>query len=181
MTRDRKEYYKQYYAENKDAITERKKIPAKLWRETNKEYLSQRNKEYYIQNKDAVKARTNKTKMEKYRQNPEEALAKQKAWKINNLEKYLLQSARARSKKQNVPFSIVVADIQIPEVCPYLGIKIEPFSEWNSPSLDKIVPELGYVKGNIQVISTLANTMKSKSSLEQLVVFAKNVLKLHKL
>ncbi len=51
----------------------------------------------------------------------------------------------------------------MPEVCPVLGIplfvrdgKVGP----NSPSLDKIVPELGYVTGNVKVISNLANNIK---------------------
>jgi hypothetical protein len=45
--------------------------------------------------------------------------------------------------------------------------------------LDKIVPELGYVKGNVQVISTLANTMKNQASIEQLLTFAHSVIRLH--
>lgn len=38
----------------------------------------------------------------------------------------------------------------------------------NSPSLDKHEAALGYVKGNINVISFLANTMKSSGTLEDL-------------
>lgn len=180
MTRERSEYYKQYYLENKDKITARKSVSSKAWREQNKENLQQKGKEYYLKNKEKVLERTNKNKREKYRANPQLELTKQKEWKQNNLEKYLLQSARARAKKYGIPMDIVAEDIVIPTTCPYLGIQLQPFSEWASPSLDKIVPELGYVKGNVQVISTLANTMKSKSSLEQLITFAENVLKLHK-
>ena len=40
-----------------------------------------------------------------------------------------------------------------------------------SPSLDKIVPELGYVEGNVQWISYLANAMKRNASLDQLKQF----------
>lgn len=180
MTRDRKEYYKKYYEANKEAITERKKDSSRAYREKNKEKLKAKRKEYYIKNKDRILERTNEHKKSSYRLNPQQDLAKQKQWKINNQEKYLLQGARARSKKYNVPFDIDVSDIQIPSHCPYLGIKLEPFSEWSSPSLDKIRPELGYVKGNVQVVSTLANTMKSSASIEQLVTFATNVLRLHK-
>lgn len=49
-----------------------------------------------------------------------------------------------------------------------------------SPSLDKIIPSLGYVKGNIQVISLLANKMKTSATIEQLRIFSKNVLKMYK-
>ena len=52
----------------------------------------------------------------------------------------------------------------------------EGFSKW-SPSIDKINPEQGYVRGNIQVISMLANCMKRDASPEQLITFSKWVLK----
>jgi hypothetical protein len=180
MTRDRKEYYKQYYLENKESIAERKAVSGKAYREKNKETLKERNKEYYLKNKDTICQRTRANKKEKYDKDPCADLAKQKQWKINNQEKYLVQNAKARAKKYGSAFDISAKDIHIPEFCPYLGLKLEPFSEWASPSLDKINPKLGYVKGNIQVISNLANTMKSSANIEQLVLFAQNVLKLHK-
>lgn len=180
MTRNRAEYYAEYYQKTKDAKKEQKAAASKAYREKNRESLKQRNKEYYLKNKEAICERTGKHKRNKYKANPEQDLAKQKLWKMANQEKYLLQNAKSRSKKYNTALDITVEDIVIPTHCPYLGIKLEPFTEWSSPSLDKIKPELGYVKGNVQVISNLANTMKSSATLDQLVVFAENVLKLHK-
>lgn len=37
----------------------------------------------------------------------------------------------------------------------------------DSPSLDKIIPELGYIKGNVAWVSHKANTIKSYGSLEE--------------
>lgn len=179
MKRERSEYYKQYYQEHKEKKLARDKVRGKEYREENKEVLKQKNKEYYEQNKEQLKERHKKNRLEKYKADPKKDTAKQKEWKLNNIERYLVQSARNRAKKYNLPFDITHEDVVVPEFCPYLGIKLVPFSEWSSPSLDKIIPELGYVKGNIQVISTKANTMKNNATQDELVRFAESVLKMN--
>lgn len=101
--------------------------------------------------------------------------------KSQSQEALIWRRAKVRAKKQNVPFTIFVDDIVIPEFCPILGMKLVVHKgtsgAWpDSPSLDKIVPELGYVKGNIQVISSLANSMKFTATPEQMLLFAKWVV-----
>lgn len=89
-------------------------------------------------------------------------------------------SARKRAKQGGYPCTISVDDIAIPSHCPILGIPLVigkgVLNAPNSPTLDKIDPKLGYVAGNIQVISRKANTMKNDASREELVLFAKWVL-----
>lgn len=101
--------------------------------------------------------------------------------KSQSNEAKMWRRAKNRAKEQNLPFDIVVDDIVIPKVCPILGLSLavhkgKSGTYSDSPSLDKIVPELGYVKGNIQVISHLANAMKYNATKSQLVLFAKWVL-----
>lgn len=84
-------------------------------------------------------------------------------------EYFLHGNARRRAKNQNIPFSIDIEDIHIPEVCPILNIPIVIGTgkiSKQSPTLDKIIPELGYVKGNIAVISAKANALKSDMRIE---------------
>lgn len=62
-----------------------------------------------------------------------------------------------------------------PDRCPVFGKKfvlLEDESNPMSPSIDKIIPNKGYVRGNIQVISYKANSMKQKATLDQLGKFA---------
>ena len=46
-------------------------------------------------------------------------------------------------------------------------------------SVDRIDSKLGYTQDNIQIISYLANLMKSHASEEELVSFANGVLAIH--
>jgi hypothetical protein len=106
------------------------------------------------------------------------------AWVRRNPAKYICNTARKRAEKKGIPFSITPSDIIIPDVCPVFGFPLvlsvgkgdKPGGKYNSPSLDRIVPELGYVPGNVRVISFLANTMKGAATPEQLRQFAEWVL-----
>ena len=91
-------------------------------------------------------------------------------WHIRYPRRYLHKLARQRAEKLGVPFKITVEDIVIPRVCPVLGIPLMPGSLTNgpfSPTLDRLVPELGYVPGNIHVISAKANTAKNNLTLHE--------------
>lgn len=81
------------------------------------------------------------------------------------------ERAKHRAGAADVPFDIEPCDIIIPELCPILGIKMEACKSKMgafSPSLDRIIPELGYIKGNIAVISYRANTIKNNATPEEL-------------
>lgn len=43
----------------------------------------------------------------------------------------------------------------------------------NSPTVDRIIPKLGYVKGNVAVISDRANRIKADASVEEITAVAK--------
>lgn len=94
----------------------------------------------------------------------------------NKPESYLLNAAKRRAKVQGVPFNITVSDIQIPSHCPVLGVRLCPGSRTDrnkSPSLDRIVPDLGYVPGNVRVISWRANDVKGDATVEELTAVLK--------
>jgi hypothetical protein len=94
-----------------------------------------------------------------------------------------LMSIRQRAFEKNLPFDLdleYLLQIWVTK-CPVFGIDLDwsksnGVVRHNTPSLDKIVPELGYVKGNVQWLSQKANTMKSNATQEQLVQFANWIL-----
>jgi hypothetical protein len=80
--------------------------------------------------------------------------------------------AKKSARIRQLQFNIEPKDIQIPEFCPVLGIRIEQSLTQgpsdSSPSLDRIFPERGYVKGNIRVISQRANRIKNDATTGEL-------------
>lgn len=96
----------------------------------------------------------------------------------------MVRTASYRAPRLGVPFEITEDDVFIPEVCPVLGIPLkmndstEPYGRPDDmPTLDRVNPSLGYVKGNVCVISMRANRLKqdaSLSELEALVAYVKS-------
>lgn len=92
-----------------------------------------------------------------------------KQYRKNNIEKSLFYSAKFRAKTNNLNFDLEISDVIIPNKCPVLGIEISTSKEKNnSPSIDKIIPSLGYTKGNIRVISWRANWIKNNMNAEEI-------------
>lgn len=91
-------------------------------------------------------------------------------------------NARARARSKGVPFTILFEELpSVPNICPVLGIALyrstgQPTD--NSPSLDRIIPSLGYAPGNVRWISHRANTLKSDASPEELILIYQDALRL---
>lgn len=105
-------------------------------------------------------------------QNPERIKAAQARYRSNR-KRTMLNGAKNRAKRRGVPFALTIEDIQIPEFCPVLGIPLahhvgETGFFPDSPSLDRIVPEKGYVRGNVRVISNRANRLKNDATAAEL-------------
>ena len=99
------------------------------------------------------------------------SLDRRQAYKERNPKKtwaaYAKRDAKNRALKKGVPFEITSAYILsiLTDTCPVYGT---PF-KWmgnggilpTSPSLDRIDPAKGYVEGNVVIISSKANNIKS--------------------
>ena len=93
--------------------------------------------------------------------------------RLHHPEKYLWRSAKQRARKKGLDFDIEVSDIIIPQFCPLLNIPIQHIvgngvgRNPNAPSLDRLQNHLGYVKGNILVVSWRANFIKGDATIEE--------------
>lgn len=155
-------------------------------------YDAERSRAYYLQNREKILARRRARRLEDpnfvarmakrtaewQEANKIRVRELQKAWKINNARKYkqrtLYTSAMRRASERAIEFTITPDDCLIPEVCPVFSVPFY-FGEGrddHSPSLDRIDNEKGYVKGNVIVVSELANRMKSNATLSQMVQLA---------
>lgn len=83
----------------------------------------------------------------------------------------MLSAAKKRAREAGLPFTLKLEDITVPDRCPIFGYEfslgVGTLND-GSPTLDKIIPALGYVPRNIWVISWKANRAKSNLSVEEL-------------
>jgi len=93
--------------------------------------------------------------------------------------KTLVDAAKGRAKKNGIPFDIHVDDLKpFPEVCEIFNTELSYTNSRvddrrNSPSLDRVIPELGYIKGNVRIISFKANELKSYNTPDTLIAILK--------
>ena len=92
----------------------------------------------------------------------------------------LFNSMKARAKKAGMAFDLTLDDIQIPEVCPVLGIALKfgvrrgpGLKERDCrPSVDRINNAKGYTRDNIIIVSYRANRIKSDADFAEIVAIA---------
>lgn len=89
-------------------------------------------------------------------------------------------NAKKRSAKKNLPYNLDTAYLKsiFPKdfMCPILDYKMvvnDKVVGKLSPTLDRINPRLGYVKGNVEFVCMLANHMMSNASGKDLSRFSK--------
>lgn len=128
------------------------------WKRNNKERVNKTNQKW----KDANRALVRKREKDRAYRRAGTGEGYRALW-MNNI--------KLRAKRKGLPFNITLEDLVFPDVCPVLGIPIVArsgaFSD-NSPSIDRTVPELGYVKGNVTIMSYRANRIKCHASLAEL-------------
>jgi hypothetical protein len=88
----------------------------------------------------------------------------------------LVIQAKSRAKRDGLPYNLTIEGLHWPTHCPIFGLELD-YNKTNPgertirhsvPTLDRKVNELGYVLGNVFVISHRANRIKSDATVEEL-------------
>ena len=144
------------------------KLCAKIYRQQNKDKIRIARKAYYHQNKDKmriVEAAYKRDHRKRHRGSIHYALSS------------LVERAKQRAKRDNLPFDLTIEWLRAMVVshCP---ITLQPI-DWtkeqvvngnagpNSPSIDKVKPELGYVQSNCAIVSFRGNAIKSNGTIDE--------------
>lgn len=153
----------------------------KRWRDANLERVALRAKEARAKHPERYKAwneisrqRMKAADPDYVRRQAEARRAKDpiKVWAVA-----VKNQARMRAKRKGLPFDIDVAYVLslVTPTCPIFGTPLEYWSRGtkgfydNSASLDRMIPENGYVRGNLVVISLRANMIKKDATLTELM------------
>jgi hypothetical protein len=74
---------------------------------------------------------------------------------------FLLRNAKGLALKKGIVFAVTAADFPdgIPATCPTLGVKMDMSRSGspNAPSLGRVDPSKGFVRGNVEIICKRAN------------------------
>ncbi len=106
---------------------------------------------------------------------PVREIGRSKTIRFIDIKAGLLNGARCRARAKGIPFNITSADITVPDLCPALGIPlgVTPGKLTDStPTLDRIYNFLGYVRGNVVVVSWRANRLKNNADIHELRALA---------
>lgn len=149
------------------------------------EEQKEKKREYYRKNRDRLLEKQRNSEILK-RLDPEYCKKSNESWRLytrNNYEARTLASIKSKCKKYNLPFNLDITDIVIPEVCPKTGIKLRVHTERgkyiDTPSIDRIIPKLGYIKGNIQIVCYWYNIAKFTWEEETFIEMCKQIIKLN--
>jgi hypothetical protein len=100
---------------------------------------------------------------------------RKKKWVAANIDRVRLAAIKRRAQELGVPFDLTAADIRPPKKCPILKIELVRgvgHARANSASVHRIQPGLGYVRGNVRVLSHKANAMLQDATPAELMALA---------
>lgn len=177
--------YAVYRAAHLEEAREKDRIKARNRRKVFADKLQAYDRERYAANKDEVRAR----RMQQYAENTNGVRDKLIAYakhrhRMGNMGirlKAALAAAKLRCAKRGIDFDLKLSDIGEPTHCAATGIEFDLSSSFRSgnifvPSLDRIDPKLGYVRGNVRVVCHGYNLAKHTGTDANVVKLARAIV-----
>lgn len=170
-----REHQRQYGAINKEKIIKYQEE----YNNKNKDKIKKRRQEYALKNKETIRAYLKQYHVDYYARNIEHILEYNMKYNENNHLRRLITNCRTRAKSLNIPYDdadilqVYLQSTYDQGICEVCGKKLEITLKKkhygnNSISIDRIVPENGYVIGNVAIICGECNRQKSDTSLEKM-------------
>lgn len=99
----------------------------------------------------------------------------------------LLISSKNGARFRKLVHTLTVEDIRTPKYCPILGIRLDYSRsklgrgkvKSNAATIDRIDSSKGYTKENTHTISWIANRLKGNFTKEELLRFARGILRMY--
>jgi hypothetical protein len=158
---------------NIELVREKDRVKARARRANLKDEMREYDRARYAKNQEAIREKRKADYEANVNGARDKAIAYQKRRFSNGSMLYritmALNAARARCKKRGIEFDLVVADLGEPTHCAMTGIPFDMSKSFNlgnifCPSLDRIDPKLGYVRGNVRVVCHGYNLAKHTGS-----------------
>lgn len=85
----------------------------------------------------------------------------------------LYRGTKSRARVRGISFTITLEDLELDGCCQCCGREMfvteeKGYQKPHSPSLDRLIPKLGYIPGNVNVICWRCNDVKRNSTLDEL-------------
>lgn len=145
-----------------------RRVEGRAWFEANRDQDNDRRRHHYHAHKDEKRG---------------ERKLKRQATRLDTPWQKLLSSARERAKRKGVPYDLTTewAQAEWTGRCALTNIPFrlgeqEPGPKFFSPSIDRIVPSLGYVIGNCRFVLWAVNAMKYDGTDADIYVIAEALL-----
>ena len=164
--------WRQWMSENDPKYKAKKAAAMREHRLKNPEKTKEMARLSYRKNAEARK----KHQQEKWHKDVNLSREKLIDYSDKNNDRVMFQSIKNRCDKENIHFDIDLNYLKSiwpsNNICPVFGIEMKRNrrgqSRDTSPSLDRIIPEKGYVAGNVVIVSFKANRMKNNGTVEEL-------------
>lgn len=172
-------------AENPELARAKDREKAKRQRAKNGDRIRERDRAHYAAHKDEIRAKTREWYAQNINGMREKAIADYRKRYFSGQIKHRLRSAwhsaKVRAKKRGLEFDLKLSDLGEPTHCAATGIEFDMTKSFRNgnifvPSLDRMDPSLGYVKGNVRVVCHGYNLAKHTGTDSDVVKLARAIV-----